>query len=833
MSDKNGSRISIGLRRIGQRFTRANSNLPTGNTVSEQFQNIQQTAQAEAVQQNSNQQNSKSSLNAPSAPQPELTEESSSESGDSRVSMYDFEVQTEPYLYDFEVQTDPYFEEDEFGNVTVPEQSFNNTQNNTTSRLYPNLLNVEAEINRQLHDFECTYNPQKAEYTLDTIFAHCKEIDERLAKYKVPLDKVVLPAQLKPFIDCLYYNSLDISQFPSLKNCLLQEAGCLPDKPSDEFIQSVQSELAQLQLENESLTDRPLIELQGDNSCEKTPKKPKRKGVLTTPNSDTSVSGLQTSDNTDSIESTTEETTGCDSSSSSDNISSIASLVWNAARRTVTQLIYGTEHMVIPPQQQTVAVGLRNRQVPPPPPPPNRQGNPNNPNNQQPQPNRVARRQRAQNMAQGNLNNQQRRNADPAMLAILDRMTGDRRLIMFPKKTFSGKEKDYTSRDHWDEFQKYYNFQNADRPFDIADVSTYFGNTLAGDAYQWHQDDLGDVADVATLKQKFLQRFNPWGQTTKEWTKAWHALSFNSTKSTVEKFKREVQLLGKMLNMTDPQILDKYKEAFPAYIESQLVGLDTLQAAHTKAKTLVQIYKSELESAGATASPTSSVLVHTAPNTNPKTGKDKSDQDTMDHGQYSRPRKQGSSNQRGKQFDRSSGGRKDQNFKPQQRRQEQSNTQFSQQRPQNQNQRFNNNNRGNFYSQPRGGFQRGRGRGYRGGRGLPMYQSQNNYGNVPYGQQQRPYYPNNNPQNQFANDVQQSYKGIPQARWVCNLCANRGHYDHQCQFAQDFMTRTARAFGYNPRQFAHNNYDHDNQQGGNATNHPAIEDAPDEEDQPF
>ena len=241
--------------------------------------------------------------------------------------------------------------------------------------------------------------------------------------------------------------------------------------------------------------------------------------------------------------------------------------------------------------------------------------------------------------------------------------------------------------------------------------------------------------------------------------------------------------------MTDPQILDKYKEAFPPYIESQLVGLDTLQDAHTKAKTLVQIYKSDLEAAGAAASPASSVLIHSTPDANSKTNKDKSEQDTMDHGQYSRPRKQGSSNQRGKNFDRSSGPRKDQNFKPPQRRQEQSNTQFSQQRPQGQNQRFNNN-RGNNYNQYRGGFQRGRGRGYRGGRGLPMYQNQNNYGNPQFGQQQQ-YYQNQSQQNQYASNIQQSYKGIPQARWVCNLCANRGHYDHQCQFASDFMTRAA------------------------------------------
>ena len=33
-----------------------------------------------------------------------------------------------------------------------------------------------------------------------------------------------------------------------------------------------------------------------------------------------------------------------------------------------------------------------------------------------------------------------------------------------------------------------------------------------------------------------------------------------------------------------------------------------------------------------------------------------------------------------------------------------------------------------------------------------------------------------------------------QARNVCELCGNQGHFDYQCQFASDFLTRTQKAF---------------------------------------
>ena len=40
----------------------------------------------------------------------------------------------------------------------------------------------------------------------------------------------------------------------------------------------------------------------------------------------------------------------------------------------------------------------------------------------------------------------------------------------------------------------------------------------------------------------------------------------------------------------------------------------------------------------------------------------------------------------------------------------------------------------------------------------------------------------------------QNFRPSQQARNVCELCGNQGHYDYQCQFASDFLTRTQKAF---------------------------------------
>ena len=38
-----------------------------------------------------------------------------------------------------------------------------------------------------------------------------------------------------------------------------------------------------------------------------------------------------------------------------------------------------------------------------------------------------------------------------------------------------------------------------------------------------------------------------------------------------------------------------------------------------------------------------------------------------------------------------------------------------------------------------------------------------------------------------------SYKGIPQHCYICSLCSNKGHYEHQCHYAQQIMNHATAA----------------------------------------
>ena len=44
------------------------------------------------------------------------------------------------------------------------------------------------------------------------------------------------------------------------------------------------------------------------------------------------------------------------------------------------------------------------------------------------------------------------------------------------------------------------------------------------------------------------------------------------------------------------------------------------------------------------------------------------------------------------------------------------------------------------------------------------------------------------------------YKGIPQYRYICGICRNRGHYDHQCHTLQHLAhaMQSQQTQGYNP-----------------------------------
>ena len=99
------------------------------------------------------------------------------------------------------------------------------------------------------------------------------------------------------------------------------------------------------------------------------------------------------------------------------------------------------------------------------------------------------------------------------------------------------------------------------------------------------------------MKQAFLKRFNPWGDTRRQQQDAWNKLKFDMTKDNVDN--------------VDDVITEKFKDIFPdPNIEAALIAMDDFVAMQTKAKQLAQIYKPTHDSPLASAA----ILVHTAVN---------------------------------------------------------------------------------------------------------------------------------------------------------------------------------------------------------------------------
>ena len=119
------------------------------------------------------------------------------------------------------------------------------------------------------------------------------------------------------------------------------------------------------------------------------------------------------------------------------------------------------------------------------------------------------------------------------------------------------------------------------------------------------------------MKQAFLKRFNPWGDTRHQQQDTWNKIKFDMTKDDVDSFVVDMKTLASILGHNDDVITKKFKDIFPdPNIEAALIAMDNFAAMQTKAKQLVQIYKPTHDSPMASAA----ILVHTVGNT-PTKGK--------------------------------------------------------------------------------------------------------------------------------------------------------------------------------------------------------------------
>ena len=115
--------------------------------------------------------------------------------------------------------------------------------------------------------------------------------------------------------------------------------------------------------------------------------------------------------------------------------------------------------------------------------------------------------------------------ADPALVQILQMMqnrdanrdNSRKQFLMFPKESFTGEDKK-KAKSHWAEFSKYLDYQDQQGtiPRDLAhlpEIKSMFKLTLQDIALWWFETESPNWLTEDQMKQAFLKRFNPWGDT--------------------------------------------------------------------------------------------------------------------------------------------------------------------------------------------------------------------------------------------------------------------------------------------------------------------------------
>ena len=201
----------------------------------------------------------------------------------------------------------------------------------------------------------------------------------------------------------------------------------------------------------------------------------------------------------------------------------------------------------------------------------------------------------------------------------VNRDNSQRKFLMFPKKVFPGQDKK-KAKSHWVEFSKYLDYQDQQGTIPqqlahLAEIKSMFKLTLQDIALGWFETESPNWLTEDQMKQAFLKRFNPWGDTRRQQQDAWNKLKFDMTKDDEDAFAVDMKMLASILGHNDDVIMEKFKDIFSDLnIEAALIAMDNFAAMQAKAKQLVQIYKPTHDSIMASVA----ILVHTAENASTK-----------------------------------------------------------------------------------------------------------------------------------------------------------------------------------------------------------------------
>ena len=163
------------------------------------------------------------------------------------------------------------------------------------------------------------------------------------------------------------------------------------------------------------------------------------------------------------------------------------------------------------------------------------------------------------------------------------------KMVMMPS-LFDG-TKPATSKQHYERFNLYVNFQNKSGHLidPVREAINLFEHTLDKTALVWFQTNRSKFKDLTTLKTMFLQRYNPWGKMKREQLQSWNILSFNPKTTNVDKHIDLINILGNMVDQKEEAKKEKFIETMPTMIQTHLITCKDWATVKDTAKSLKHI----------------------------------------------------------------------------------------------------------------------------------------------------------------------------------------------------------------------------------------------------
>ena len=304
-----------------------------------------------------------------------------------------------------------------------------------------------------------------------------------------------------------------------------------------------------------------------------------------------------------------------------------------------------------------------------------------------------------------------------------------------------------------------------------------FKLSLSGVAITWFRGMKDKYTDIQQLKSAFLCRFNRWGQTPKQLSHAWNTLHFDMQKSDLDKFTIELRLLGDILHMTPEHTLEKFIDSFDSEISAHLLEVQDIEAAKIKAQQLIFLYQNKHSGVSS-----NTMLLHDKPK--PRVVLEHKLAQTTEYDSVSQDQDAKSTQDRSPRNPNRGQSRTQNNYSNRGRNWRGSNSANYRGRIDGRGNRGRYRGRNNYYSNngQRQQNQRSDSNQYRqrGRQGTQQWRNRSSYDYTDRRGLNRQY-------TQTQGLGHPSYNGIPQHRYMCTLCSNRGHYDHQCHYAQQVM----------------------------------------------